>query len=104
MARDKSFHDYVVYDVLGDMQGITSKAMFSGWGIYKDGVIFAIIIEGELYFKAGKDATDFKNISGSHPFVYSKKDGKKITMSYWLIPEEILENKEKLYELIRKRA
>ncbi|OGZ74109.1 MAG: hypothetical protein A2908_03425 [Candidatus Staskawiczbacteria bacterium RIFCSPLOWO2_01_FULL_38_12b] len=50
MARDKSFHDYVIYDVLGSVMGITSRPMFSGWAIYQDGVVFGIIIGTELYF------------------------------------------------------
>lgn len=38
----------------------------------------------------------------SHPFVYAKKAGKLITMSYWLVPEEIMEDKEKFYDLLEK--
>jgi len=51
MAKDKSFHDYIIYDILGNISDITSKAMFSGWAIYKDSIIFGIIVGGELYFK-----------------------------------------------------
>ena len=51
VRKDKSFHDYIVYDILGILTGITSKAMFGGWAIYKGGTIFGIIAGGELYFK-----------------------------------------------------
>ena len=34
MPKDQSFHDYVVNDVLVGISGITSRAMFGGWGIY----------------------------------------------------------------------
>ena len=102
MAKDKSFHDYIVYDLLGDAPDITSRAMFGGWAIYKSGIIFGIIVAGELYFKVGdRNRSDFEKIE-SHPFVYAKKDGKPVTMSYWLVPEEIFENKEKLHELMEK--
>ncbi|MGH8015985.1 MAG: TfoX/Sxy family protein [Candidatus Zixiibacteriota bacterium] len=93
--KDQSFHDYVVGDLLGNIDGITSRAMFGGWGIYRDGNIFAIIIEGELYFKVDDtNRVDFERL-GSHPFVYMQ--GKqKLTMSYWLLPVEVQEDREQL--------
>ena len=76
--------------------------MFSGWGIYKDGIIFGIIAEGQLYFKVdGNNLYDFKEF-GSHPFVYPRKDNKSVTMSYWLVTEEVMDNRDKLYDLVEK--
>lgn len=101
MPRNTSFHEYIVHDLLHDMSGVTSRQMFGGWGIYKNGVIFAIIIENELYTKVDeKNQPAFKNI-GSSPFVYKRKDGKSATMSYWKIPEEIMEDREQFHELIQ---
>ncbi len=100
MTKDKSFHDYIIYDLLGDVPGITSRAMFGGWAIYKNGVIFGIIVAGELYFKVdNENRPKFEEMEG-HPFVYAKSDGKPITMSYWLVPEEIMEDRERLYDLV----
>ncbi len=68
MKRDQSFHDYVVQDLLEKESGITSRAMFGGWGIYKNGLIFAINSDGELYFKVGdSNRADFEKV-GSHPY------------------------------------
>ncbi len=100
MAKDKSFHDYVVFDLMGDIPAITSRAMFGGWAIYRDGIIFGIIIEEELYFKVDNENRHVFEEMGSHPFVYSKKDGKQIAMSYWLVGEETMEDKEKICELM----
>lgn len=95
MAKDPSFHDYVMHDLLATLPNITSRAMFGGWGIYKDDVIFGIIVDGELYFKVDdSNRGDFER-SGSRPFVYSQ-GGKSVTMSYWLVPEEVMEDEEKL--------
>ncbi len=95
MPKDQSFHDYVIDDVLAGISGITSRAMFGGWGIYKNGVFFALIAEGELYFKVDeKNQGDFEKLK-SHPFVYLGAK-KPMTMAYWLLPEEIMEDKAKL--------
>lgn len=101
MSRDLSFHDYVVHDALGEIPGITSRTMFGGWAIYKHGVVFGIIIESELYFKVGdENRAEFERMD-SHPFVYEQK-GKRVTMSYWLVPEEVMENRELLRKLMEK--
>lgn len=101
MSRNKEFHDYIVFDVLKEISGISSRPMFSGWGIYKDGKIFALIIDGELFFKVNKNnQPEFKR-RGSHPFSYSR-NGKIVELSYWVLPDEILEDKKILAEWISK--
>lgn len=98
MKRNSEFHDYVVHDLLGRIPGISSRPMFSGYGIYQHGNIFAIIIADELYFKATAQTQDYFEKQGSHPFAYTKKNGKTYTMNYWLVPEEIMEDREKFEE------
>lgn len=100
MKRDQSFHDYIVGDLLRDVPGITSRAMFSGWGIYSHGMIFGIIIDGGLYCKVDtRNRKDYEE-RGSHPFVYTTKNRRPTTMAYWVVPEEVLEDKELLYEFV----
>ncbi len=98
MKRNSEFHDYVVFDLLEGIPRITSRAMFSGYGIYKEGVIFAIIAEGQLYFKADETVKKEFEKEGSSPFTYEKKGGARVVMSYWLVPDEIMENREKFAE------
>lgn len=100
MPRDTSFHDYII-DLLADMPGITSRSMFGGWGIYKDRIFFGLISDGELYFKVGAGNRAEYEKAMSRSFVYSA-NGKKITMSYWLVPEEVLEDRETLSEWVEK--
>lgn len=97
MKKDNSFHEYVMRDFLGDISGITSRAMFGGWGVYKDGTIFGIIFDGELYFKVDKSNQADYEKCGSRPFEYARGGGQTI-LSYWLLPEEIMEDQEKLFE------
>lgn len=94
MNKNVAFHDYVVHDLLADVPHVSSRAMFGGYGIYKDGNIFAIIVDGALYLKATDKTKTFFVERGSHAFTYAKKNGKSYTMNYWFVPEEILENRE----------
>ena len=70
-------------------------------GEYKDGIFFSLIADGALYFKVDEsNKKDYEDL-GSEPFVYTAK-GKSMTMSYWNLPEEIMNDREKLIEWIDK--
>lgn len=102
MSKNTSFNDYVVYDLLGDFPNVSSRAMFGGHGIYKDSTIFAIIAEGELYFKGQKETEDFFRSRNSRRFTYRKRGGKTYTMNYWLVPEEVCENRDAFTEWVER--
>ena len=93
MPKDNSYADYIIYDVLGHINGITSKKMFSGYGIFLNKKIIAIIADGELYFKANKEFKEKYKLLGCFPFTYSR-NGKTIEMSYMSVSGEELENRD----------
>lgn len=98
---DSSFHEFVFDEVLREIPGITSRAMFGGWGIYKDGIFFSLIADGALYFKVDEsNKKDYEEL-GSEPFVYQSKHG-TMKMSYWLLPEEIMNDQQLLREWVDK--
>ena len=100
MSKDLSFHDKVMTHLFQDIPGITSRAMFGGFGIYKDGYIFALIAENELYFKVDAENLHFFEKAKSNPFVYEKEGSKPTAMSYWLLPQEVRKDKKQLLEWI----
>jgi DNA transformation protein len=53
MSRD--YCDYVV-DLLSSWAKVSAKAMFGGYGMYRQGQIFAIVVDDTLYFKVGEAA------------------------------------------------
>ncbi len=102
----KDYHEYVVHDVLGHIEGIASRSMFGGYGLYLDGAFFAIITApDELRFKVDDSNRAQYEALGSKPFEYTGHKNKKVTvMSYYLVPEEIQEDREKLEEWARQSA
>ena len=91
---DASFKDYVI-DQLQDFGGAGARAMFGGFGIYKGGVMFGLIAMDELYFKVDDSNRPDFEARKSRPFVYGDKS-KPVTMSYWRVPDDVLENPEDL--------
>lgn len=97
--RDHSFHDFVVHELLFDIKGISSRPMFGGWGLYSDGKIFGIISDSALYFKVDDSNRDLFTAIDSGPFTFEKKGGREVSLSYYLVPEEIFDDHDLVYEL-----
>lgn len=76
-----------IRDLFRPLGTVTVRRMFGGAGIYRDGVILAIEVEGEIYLKADAHTVPDFRAAGSEPFVYDGK-GKPVTMSYWRMPGE----------------
>jgi len=100
MPRSDSFKDYIVEDVLGHIEGISSRAMFGGHCIFLDGKAVGLIAEGEFYLKADKELVAQYKKEGLYPFTYTGKKNKVYEMAYMNVPIEVLEDREKIEERI----
>lgn len=89
------FVDHVV-DLLAPL-GATPRRMFGGHGIFTDGLMFALIADGRLYFKADDSTRAAFTEAGGEPFSYSRA-GKLASLSYYSVPEDALEDPVDLRE------
>jgi DNA transformation protein len=71
---------------------VSVRRMFGGAGIYRDGLMFALVSSGEIYLKADKETEERFRAAGSRPFVY-RRDGKSATMAYWSAPDAALDDR-----------
>jgi len=95
MANRDAFVSFVL-DMLHGFGSVKAKTMFGGHGIYRDEIIFAIIVDGVLYIKADDKNRALFEENGLHQFSYIKK-GKECFMSYYTVPEEAMDDKDELY-------
>lgn len=95
MAVTEGFKEFV-QDLLADFGPVTIRNMFGGAGIYADGVMFAILVDDTLYLKADETSAKAFEREGMSPFTYETPGKRPITMSYWQIPERLLEAPEEL--------
>jgi len=94
MSVSTSYKSFVseLFDGLGPVQ---VRSMFGGGGVFLDGVMFALIADETLYLKADDTTADRFADEGMSPFTYDKK-GKATVMSYWQIPDRLLDDPEEL--------
>ena len=74
---------------VGDVKG---RAMFGGYGIFHEGLMFALISEDTLYFKVSESNRDMYKRAQSRPFPHG--------ISYWEVPTDVLEENTKLHEWV----
>lgn len=91
MPVSKDYAAYVIEQLQG-VNGVTTRRMFGGIGIYSNETFFALISRDTLYFKV-HDATrgDFET-RGMLPF----RPTPDLQMSYFEVPADALEDADEL--------
>lgn len=84
MSRNRASAERVVARLLA-LGPVRARAMFGGFGIYHEGLMFALIAQDRLYFKVDERTRPRFAASGAHPFVYQGRT-KPVEMSYWSAP------------------
>ena len=97
VMNSKEFAEYVAQDLLSGVEGVTTRFMFGCYGLYRNGLIFGIIIAGEIYFKMDSENQKKYEAAGSRPFTYAR-DGKMCAMKYWLVPPCVLESRDQILQ------
>ncbi len=94
MSASEGFVE-LLKDSMRGLGPVSVRRMFGGAGIYADGVMFGLIADDTLYLKADeKTKRDFE-AEGLGPFVY-EGGGRTIAMSYWGIPERLLDDPDEM--------
>ena len=90
MKKHDEFVDYLL-EQMQPLGPVTAKAMFGGYGIYIDDLMFALVADDVLYLKTIADDLPEFGERGLRPFSYTR-NGKTFNMSYSEAPAEVLED------------
>lgn len=100
MASSPEFLAFVA-DQLAPLGHVTTRRMFSGAGVYCDGVIFALILRDTLYFRVDDGNRSAYEAEKLAPFSYQAK-GRTIEIgSYWRVPERLFDDPDEMVEWAR---
>ena len=76
---------------------VQAKRMFGGWGIFRMGLMFAVVVGDELYFKADEQNVGRFRDRGLKSFTYEAK-GRSVSLRYYQAPPETLEDASAMAE------
>lgn len=92
LGEEDSFRDFIL-DQLSSVGNLSHKKMFGSTGIYCDGDFFAILSDGELYFKTTENTVIRYQLRGMTPFTAGKD---RVLKSYYKVPPEIIDDRHRL--------
>jgi DNA transformation protein and related proteins len=89
-----------IRDLFAPFAPVTVRRMFSGAGIFADGLMFGLIVRDVIYLKADETSVgDFEH-EGCKPFTYTrgKKSGRpsEHALPYWRLPERLYDDPDEL--------
>jgi DNA transformation protein len=88
----EAFIDYVM-ELLGPFGTVRTRRMFGGYGVYLDGLMFAIVSEDTLYLKADEmNRVEFEQ-AGCERFGYVRK-GRRAALNFFRTPADAMESPE----------
>jgi DNA transformation protein len=88
MPSTSEFRDWVL-EQLRSAGPVTARSMFGGFGLYMDGIFFALIANDVLYFKVDDSNRPDFEAAGSGPFRPYEDER---TMQYFEVPADVLED------------
>ncbi|MGE3248502.1 MAG: TfoX/Sxy family protein [Beijerinckiaceae bacterium] len=80
---------------------VAIKRMFGGFGVFADGLMFALVARGELYMKTDGETEATFEAAGAKPFVYAREGRAPVKMGYYRLPEEAFEDPEEFLKWAR---
>ncbi len=89
-----------IRDLFAPFRPVTIRRMFSGSGLFAEGVMFGLIVRDVIYLKVDETSiADFKR-EGSEPFTYTrgKSSGRpsRHALPYWRLPERLYDDPDEL--------
>jgi DNA transformation protein and related proteins len=88
-------------DLFASFGPVQLRRLFSGEGIYADGLIIGLVSQDRIFLKTDEAGRAAYMAEGSQPF-YFRKDGKRIASSYYALPERLYDEPEELAEWARQ--
>ena len=85
-----------VQEALEPLGAVTMRKMMGGATLYLDGIVFAILHEGEIWLKADAETDAIWDAEGCERFSMTFKDGRVDTMNYRRAPTDVYDDAEAL--------
>jgi DNA transformation protein len=83
-----------VEEALEPLGRVSLRKMMGGATLYLDGTIFAIVDDGELWFKADAESDAVWDAEGCEKFSVTFKDGRVDVMNYRRAPSDVYDDAE----------
>jgi DNA transformation protein len=95
MVASDSFAEFLS-EQLAPLGRVTMRRMFGKTGVFCNGQMFGMVTDDTLYFRVDDhNRAVFKEAESAPPLNYQKK-GSTIDLSFWRVPERLLDEPDEL--------
>lgn len=95
MAVSEQYRAYV-RDLFAGFADVSIRPMFGGAGVFRDDLMFGLIIEDQVYLKADGHTRAEYEAAGQGPLTFQRKDGHSMAMSYYPLPDALYDDTDEL--------
>jgi len=88
-------------DLFAPFGKIVVRRMFGGEGLFRDGLMFAIVHEEKLYFKTSEESRQAFIAEGVGPLFFKFKNAEGVLTSYYELPDRLYDDPEELAQWAR---
>ena len=86
------FHEFVA-ELFAPMGPVSIRRMFGGAGVFRDGLMFALLGDDTVYLKTDTKLRADLEAEGSAPFLWTKPStGEEIDMGYVSLPSSAMDD------------
>lgn len=85
-----------IIELFAAFGAVSVRRMFSGAGVFRDGVMIALVSRDTIYLKADAQSIPAFEGEGLGPFTYKTKGGESTIPSFWRMPERLYDDPDEL--------
>jgi DNA transformation protein len=96
------FHEFVA-ELFAPMGPVSIRRMFGGAGVFRDGLMFALLGDDTVYLKTDAKLRADLEAEGSAPFIWTKPStGEAIDMGYVSLPSSAMDDPDEASSWARR--
>lgn len=95
MSVSPGFRDFLADQMTG-FGPVTIKRMFGGLGLFREGLMFALVVDDVLYLKSNSETAKDFGAENLASFAYATKNGQRTPTSYRRAPERCLDDVDEM--------
>ncbi len=100
MSFDPGLYAWV-QEALEPLGTVTMRRMMGAAVLYLDGTVFAVLDDGEIWFKADAESAAIWDEAGCERFTFTAQDGRTETMNYRRAPSDVHDDPEEMQRWAR---
>ncbi|MGK9172742.1 TfoX/Sxy family DNA transformation protein [Yokenella regensburgei] len=89
---------YLSQEYLATLGDIRSRALFGGYSLSVDDVVFAMVANGELYLRMCEESASY-TVKRQSPLLTYKKRGRQVSLNYYFVDEHLWHDRAMLVRL-----